>query len=104
MFSDFQKFELEVFSSPRVTGGTMPQKQNRDGAGLLSAIEVPVQDNPIRKLMLDFLHPSEMTPEERMDELAGILAMGFLRLQSGINSGPKNDPKIKSRKSFLTKR
>jgi hypothetical protein len=31
--------------------------------------------------MLGFLDPSEMTPEERMDELARILADGFLRLQ-----------------------
>jgi len=28
--------------------------------------------------------PSEMTPEERMRELASILAMGFIRLKSGI--------------------
>jgi hypothetical protein len=60
------------------------------GADLQSAETVPVQDNPIRKLMLDFLHPSEMTPEERMDELASILAMGFLRLKSGIRFGPES--------------
>lgn len=57
------------------------------GAELISAGTVSIQDNPIRKLMLDFLHPSEMTPEERMDELARILAMGFLRLRAGVKSG-----------------
>jgi hypothetical protein len=54
------------------------------GADYLSAGTVPVQDNPSRKLMLGFLHPSEMTPEERMDELARILALGFLRLKGGM--------------------
>jgi hypothetical protein len=46
--------------------------------------------NPIRKLMLDFLHPSGMTPEERMDKLARIVATGFLRV-TGFMSLPKED-------------
>jgi len=35
--------------------------------------------------MLGFLDPSEMTPEERMDELASILAAGFLHLKGGMS-------------------
>jgi len=34
--------------------------------------------------MIGFLHPSEMTPEERIDELAEILADGILRLKTGV--------------------
>ena len=34
--------------------------------------------------MIGFLHPSEMTPEERMDELAAILGAGFLHLRAGM--------------------
>ena len=52
------------------------------GADIPFAGTIPIKDNPIRKLMLGFLDPSEMTPEERMDELARILADGFLRLHS----------------------
>ena len=34
--------------------------------------------------IIGFLHPSEMTPEERMDELAAIFAAGFLHLRAGM--------------------
>jgi len=30
------------------------------------------------------MHPSEMTPEERLDELAHIFATGLLRLKAGV--------------------
>ena len=60
----------------------MQKTTEHAGADLLSAGTIPIEDNPIRKLMLGFLDPSEMTPEERMDELARILADGFLRLHS----------------------
>lgn len=39
---------------------------------------------PVFVWMIGFLHPSEMTPEERMDELAAILAAGFLHLRAGM--------------------
>lgn len=35
--------------------------------------------------MIGILHPSEMTPEERIDELAEILADGILRLKTGVS-------------------
>lgn len=38
----------------------------------------------IPKPVIGFLHPSDMTPEERLDELAAILASGFLRRKAGI--------------------
>ncbi len=34
--------------------------------------------------VIGFLHPAEMTPEERTDELAAILAAGFLHLRAGM--------------------
>ena len=34
--------------------------------------------------IIGFLDPSEMTPEERLDELAAILAAGFLHLRAGM--------------------
>lgn len=34
--------------------------------------------------MIGCLHPSDMTPEERMDELAAIFAAGFLHLRAGM--------------------
>ena len=34
--------------------------------------------------IIGFLHPSEMTPEERTNELAAILAAGFLSLLAGM--------------------
>jgi hypothetical protein len=86
----YRNFELEDFWNPRVTRDTVRKRTKILGADLLSAGTVPVQDYPIRKLMLDFLHPSEMTPKERMEELASILAIGFLRLNSGIRFGPES--------------
>jgi len=68
----------------------MRKRTRIDGADFQSAGTVPVQDNPIRKLMLGFLDPSEMTPEERMDDLASILAVGFLRLKCGVKSYPES--------------
>lgn len=53
-------------------------------AEVLSAEPLPPGHNPIRKIMLGFLDPSEMTPEERGDELASILAAGFLNLKGGM--------------------
>jgi hypothetical protein len=82
----YRNFGLEDLWNPRVTRATMRKRTKIVGADSISAGTVPVQDNPIRKLMLDYLHPSEMTPEERMDELARILAMGFLRLKCGVRS------------------
>ena len=32
------------------------------------------------------LHPSELAPEERLDELSDIFAAGILRLRTGVNS------------------
>jgi len=32
--------------------------------------------------MITAMHPSEMTPEERLDELAHIFATGLLRLKA----------------------
>ena len=72
---------LEDFLSPRVTRGVMQKRTEHAGADLLAARTIPIEHNPIRKLMLGFLDPSEMTPEERMDELASILAAGFLRMK-----------------------
>lgn len=63
----------------------MKKTTEHAGADLLSAGTIPIEDNPIRKLMLGFLDPSEMTPEERMDELASILAAGFLRMKGGMS-------------------
>jgi hypothetical protein len=34
--------------------------------------------------MMGSLDPSEMTPEERMDELAAIFAAAFLHLRAGV--------------------
>ena len=34
--------------------------------------------------IIGFLHPSDMTPDERMDELAAIFAAGFLHLRAGM--------------------
>lgn len=51
----------------------------------MSAEAIPPEHKPIRKLMLGFLDPSEMTPEERMDELASILAAGYLHLKGGMS-------------------
>ncbi len=34
--------------------------------------------------IIGFLHPSEMTPEERMNELAAIFAAEFLNTRTGI--------------------
>ena len=34
--------------------------------------------------IIGFLHPSEMTPEERMDELAAVFAAEFLNTRAGI--------------------
>lgn len=39
--------------------------------------------------IIGFLHPSEMTAEERMEELAAIFAAGFLHLRTGVCL-PKN--------------
>ena len=55
------------------------------GADFLSAGTIPIEDNPIRKPLQGFRTPSEMTPEERMDEMASILAAGFLRMKGGLN-------------------
>ncbi len=63
----------------------MNETTNHERADLLSAEPIPPEHNPIRKLMLGFLDPSEMTPEERMDELASILAAGYLHLKGGMS-------------------
>lgn len=62
----------------------MNETTNQEWAELLSAEPIQPEHNPIRKLMTGFLDPSEMTPEERMDELASILAAGFLHLKGGM--------------------
>jgi len=41
-----------------------------------------------------FLHPSEMTPEERLDELAHIFAAGLLRLKAGVLGSEKKSQHI----------
>lgn len=50
----------------------MQEMTNHEWAELLSAEPIPPEHNPLRKLVLGFLDPSEMTPEERMEELASI--------------------------------
>jgi hypothetical protein len=42
----------------------MQETTNQEWAKALSAEPLPPEHNPIRKLMLGFLDPSEMTPEE----------------------------------------
>jgi len=49
--------------------------------------------DPTRRPIIGLLHPSEMTPEERLDELASILAAGFLRLKAGMQP-PENQAQI----------
>jgi hypothetical protein len=38
------------------------------------------------------LHPSPMTPDERLDEVAHLLALGFLRLRARRQEQKANDP------------
>jgi hypothetical protein len=40
--------------------------------------------NPPNEPIIGFLHPSEMTPEERTEELTTIFAAGFLHLRTGV--------------------
>lgn len=75
----------------------MQKATDQDGADLLAAGTIPIEKSPIRKLMLGFLDPSEMTPEERMDELARILATGFLRLKGGQGETQERDPVSRKR-------
>lgn len=75
----------------------MQKTTDRDGADSVFAVETAPQENPIRKLMLGFLHPSEMTPEERMEELASILADGYLRLKIGVGPSSDEAPCLKRR-------
>jgi hypothetical protein len=65
----------------------MQKTTNSDAAADGAAENAPDENNPIRKLMLPLMDPSEMTPEERMDELASILAMAFLQIEVGRHSG-----------------
>ena len=60
----------------------MHETTNHEWAELLSAEPIPPEHNPIWKLMLGFLAPSEMTPGERMDELASILASAYLQFKA----------------------
>jgi uncharacterized protein (DUF2164 family) len=63
--------------------------------------------DPSNLPIIGFLHPSEMTLEERINELAAIFAAGFLALRTGIvfenqqaqSTGLEGD---KSSKSALT--
>jgi hypothetical protein len=38
------------------------------------------------------IHPSPMTTEERLDEVARLLALGYLRLHARCQAGKANDP------------
>jgi hypothetical protein len=38
------------------------------------------------------IHPSPMTPDERLDEVARLLALGFLRLRARRSERNANDP------------
>jgi hypothetical protein len=38
------------------------------------------------------LHPDRMTPAERLDEVARLLALGFLRLRARRQAERANDP------------
>lgn len=64
----------------------MEKISNPDGATIATAGAVPDVNNPIRKLMLPLMDPAEMTPEERMEELASILAMAFLEYKIAAHS------------------
>ena len=41
--------------------------------------------------MSETIHPAEMTPEERLQEVAAILARGVLRLHVGISRSSAED-------------
>lgn len=49
--------------------------------------------DPIAIYSGGFLHPSEMTTEERLDELAHIFGVGILRLKAGILTLDKKSQK-----------
>ena len=38
------------------------------------------------------LHPDRMTPDERLDEVARLLALGFLRLRARRQAEKSNEP------------
>jgi hypothetical protein len=42
--------------------------------------------------MSDLLRPKIMTPAERLDEVARLLALGFLRLRARLQRDKTNDP------------
>ena len=42
--------------------------------------------------MANALHPDLMTPAERLDEVARLLALGFLRLRARCKQEKPNDP------------
>ena len=42
--------------------------------------------------MSNFLHPDLVTPAERLDEVARLLALGFLRLRARRQAEKPNDP------------